>query len=129
MSAITEEFANNLTAVINAIVESKLYTDIGEMYNEGRLQKDQYDKIIINFHDKMLQMAGGLVENLELRAAQVEVEKARKLLIERQEAGFDDNRHIEKAKMLTEAIGMIQSGGNEAPQQFMDAWTNSINEI
>ena len=129
MATPLDEFTVNLTAIINAVANSKIYKDIEQMYNDGLLQKDQYDKIIINFHDKLLSMASGLAENIELRDAQVEVEKARKLLIDRQKIGFDDNKKIEKAKMLSEAIGMIQSGGNDAPQEFFDAWTNAIKAI
>ena len=129
MATPLEDFTANLTAILDAVVGSKIYTDINQMYDDGLLQKDQYDKIIINFHDKLLSMAGTLAENIELRDAQVEVEKARKLLIDRQKIGFDDNKKIEKAKMLSEAIGMIQSGGNDAPQEFFDAWTSAINVI
>ncbi len=153
--AVITDFATNLTAALNAIAASKIYTDIDAMYTEGRFQKDQIDKIIIAFHEKALAMAGGTAENialkgyrideiiakdlevkdaeiaestknLEVKDAQILTEVERKLLITRQKTGFDDNVRIEKAKMLSDAIGMIQSGGNEAPPEFFTAWTTAI---
>ena len=187
MATIIDDFAANLTATLDAIASSKIYTDINAMYDEGRLQKDQLDKVIISFHEKALSMAGATSENiaikgyrldeiiakdlavksqqiaesegklaieqeqsgkdLEVKSQQIaesegklaieqaqsakdlEVKGARKLLIDRQRIGFDDNKKIEKAKMLSDAIGMIQSGGNDAPAAFLSSWTTAISSI
>lgn len=162
MATIIDDFAINLTATLDAIASSKIYTDINMMYDEGRLQKDQLDKVIISFHEKALSMAGATSENiaikghrldeiiskdLEVKSQQIaesaakvirddtdsakdlEVKGARKLLIDRQKTGFDDNKKIEKAKMLSDAIGMIQSGGNDAPPEFFSSWTAAIAAI
>lgn len=147
MASISENFATNLTAALNAITASKIYTDIETMYTEGRLQKDQLDKVVIAFHEKAIGMAGAVAENLtykgykfeelidaELTAKQaeaslakqkLETEKQRTLLIENQKIGFLDNRVLEWSKISSEVVGMIQSGGNEAPQAMMDAMTKA----
>lgn len=162
MATIMDDFAANLTATLDAIASSKIYTDINAMYDEGRLQKDQLDKVIISFHEKALSMAGATSENISIKgyrideiiakdlevksqqidesaakllieqaqsAKDLEVKGARKLLIDRQRIGFDDNKKIEKAKMLSDAIGMIQAGGNTAPAAFFSSWTTAISSI
>ena len=162
MSTIIEDFATNLTATLNAIAGSLIYTDIEAMHADGRLQKDQMDKVVLAFHEKALSMAGSTSErlamfvpelaikqadstsvittragelgvkqaestaNIAFTAAQTETEVQRKDLIVRQKDGFGDNVAIERAKIITEAIGMIQGGGNEAPAEFMTEWTSSI---
>jgi len=169
MNTIIQDFTTNLTASLNAIAESKIYTDIDAMYNDGRLQKDQLDKVIIAFHEKALTMAGSTSENialkgyriddiiakdldvktaqitesagnlaikqaqstkdLDVKTAQITTESKRASLIERQELGFSDNVVIERVKTTSEAIGMIQSGGNAAPQTFFNEWTDAIDDI
>ena len=67
MSTIIGDFESNLTAALNAIAGSVIYTDIAQMHTDGRLQKDQMDKVIIAFHEKALSMAGATSENLALK--------------------------------------------------------------
>jgi len=60
--------------------------------------------------------------NAELLVKQKQylVEDARAKLLVKQRIGFDDNVTLERYKASAEVIGMIQSGGNEAPQQLFD---------
>ena len=60
--------------------------------------------------------------NAELLVKQKQylVEDARAKLLVKQRIGFDDNVMLERYKASAEVIGMIQSGGNEAPQQLFD---------
>ena len=67
MSTITEDFATNLTAILDAIAKSVIYTDIEAMYDDGRLQKDQMDKVVISFHEKALSMSAATAENIALK--------------------------------------------------------------
>lgn len=141
---VIESFQDNLVKILDSVVESRIYTDFVAMYEDGRIQKEQFDKILIAFHEKSLAMAGSTAENIalksyrldeivtkdvEVKEAQIGVENARKDLIVRQKEGFDDNVVIERVKTTSEAIGMIQSGGNEAPQTFFDEWADAINDI
>lgn len=131
MATFMEEYASNLTSVIDAIVASKLYTNIKAMYDDGTFQKDSYYEVVIAFNKEVLGMAGSLAEKayrldeivaaeLALKNKQIEVENARKALLEQQQRGFFDNRVLEWHKTNMEGVSMIQSGGNEAPQTLWD---------
>lgn len=212
MATLIEDFNANFISMLNSITTSSLYTDIKQMYLDGVLQKDQYDKIIIAFHEKALQVAGSnavsisekgyrvdeiidkdlmvqqnkidialreiaereaqgdkdllvkqnqidvnsgelgikmnesanriSVANSELalkttqsgkdavlKDKQADVEAQRKLLLVSQTQGFDDNVKIEFNKSMNESIGMIESGGNEAPASLWNAWSTSVNLV
>ncbi len=217
--ALITDFPTNFTSALNAISGSQIYTDIQAMYAAGTLQKDQYEKIIIAFHEKALGVAGTITENItvkgyrldeiiskdlevktneisvrnaelalrtaesakdlevktneisvrdaelalrtaesakdlevktneisvrnadlalkqainekdiDLKVKQILSESQRLLLMVAQTKGFDDNVTLEFAKFLSENIGMIESGGNTAPQALWDLWTISTNDM
>jgi hypothetical protein len=184
------DFASNLTAVLGAITQSQIYTDIRAMYDDRTLQKDQYDKILIAFHEKALEMAGVVAQDFTLKAhrldeiidkdlavkteqiassiastamneaqnekdllvkqANADLTKAqeqavytgnvltnnqsateveKKKLIIQQRIGFDDNTVIERVKIAAEAVGLIQSGGNTAPAEFLEEWIDAVKDL
>ncbi len=192
--ALITDFPTNFTSALNAISGSQIYTDIQAMYAAGTLQKDQYEKIIIAFHEKALGVAGTITENItvkgyrldeiiskdlevktneisvrdaelalrtaesakdlevktneisvrnaelalkqainekdmDLKAKQILSEAQRLLLMVAQTKGFDDNVTLEFAKFLSENIGMIESGGNTAPQALWNLWTIATNDM
>jgi len=144
MADLSTDFSTNFTAALDAITSSKIYTDMQAMYDNGRLQKNQHDKILIAFHEQSLTSAASLAENitikgyriddiiqadLDVKTNQNKTEIERTALLKAQTKGFDDNVTIERVKIAAEAIGMIQSGGNEAPQEFFDEWTDAIADI
>jgi len=139
------KFSSNLTEVLDAITDSKIYTDMQAMYDESRLQKDQHDKIIIAFHEKALGVATEMAlkgyrideimqkeldlkskdvelkgREILLRDEQIKTETARTALVQTQERGFLDNRIVEWADKTGKVVSMIQGGGNEAPQEAIN---------
>lgn len=68
-------------------------------------------------------------KDLLLLDAQIAVANQRKTLLAAQERGFDDNVVIERTKVASEAIGMIESGGNDAPQNLWNEWSDAISDL
>ena len=139
-SSLLNDFDANLTKVLEILAESAFYKKIDEMYSSGRIQKDSHDKYMLAFHEKALSLSMEMAQNLALKGAilaedinikkeQVKTEKERTKLIKQQTVGFLDNRVIEWNKIATEGVGMVQSGGNTAPQEMIDAMTQSQADI
>jgi len=118
------DFASNLTAVLGAITQSQIYTDIRAMYDDRTLQKDQYDKILIAFHEKALEMAGVVAQDFTLKAhrldeiiqADLDVKKANADLTKAQEQAVytgnvltnnQSDTEVEKKKLIIEQKKLI----------------------
>ncbi len=138
--SIQADFSNYFQMIQTDAVASVFYTDITKHFNEGKIDAATYAKIITSFHQSTLQeglstaksMSLG-VRELELKANEsakkVEVEEARRLLLERQKDGFDENLLIKTAEITGNQIGMIESGGLNAPQNLWDISLCASNEL
>jgi len=59
----------------------------------------------------------------------IALDEARRQLVLRQKSGYEDNLRIKKAEHSSGLYGMIESGGNESPQDLVNLVMSSLNNI
>jgi len=106
------------------------------LFDSNDITSDDKGKVISSVIGTVLQLSVKAVQDQPVQDAQVNMitaqtatEGSRKLLVDRQTTGFDDNLRVEEAKNLSNVTGMFGAGGTALPTGLETKMLDAIDAI
>lgn len=106
------------------------------LFDSNEITSDDKGKVISNVIATVLQLSVKAVQDQPVQDAQVNMieaqtvtEGSRKLLVDRQITGFDDNLRVEEAKQLANVTGMFGAGGTALPTNLETKMFDAVDAI